>query len=215
MRLKYYPTILHVSVLAALLLTLDADSKDYTCELEIRVHHGTVYEAVPGEDFRIGCPVTFCDNSPPTVSWYKYETTKQFFVPVDVSNSSHIKTEWTLSKPLEGILYLIFQKILRIDSGEYHCRAGGSLSHNINISVYGEVPLTTVTCTTLEPESTEETSWPSVYCVVGIMGFVVIVLTAWVASKCVCKGESRDTPDLSRQPSHDALTTITIYENVK
>ncbi|KAA8579786.1 hypothetical protein FQN60_006879 [Etheostoma spectabile] len=51
MRPDYYPTILHVSVLAALLLTLDADSKDSTCESQIRVHHGQVYEAPLGKTF--------------------------------------------------------------------------------------------------------------------------------------------------------------------
>ncbi|XP_039648665.1 leucine-rich repeats and immunoglobulin-like domains protein 1 isoform X2 [Perca fluviatilis] len=185
---------------------------DSTCDIEIRVRRGTVYKALLGEDLRINCPVAFCNNSPLTVSWYKFETTKP--VPVDVSSSSHIKTEWTHLKPLEGISYLIFQKILRNDSGQYQCHTGGSMSHSINVSVYGEVKLTTVTWTTLEPESTEETFWPNVYRVVGIMAFVITVLTVWVASSCGCKGESRDTPDLSCQPSHDALTTTTIYENV-
>ncbi|TDG96279.1 hypothetical protein EPR50_G00238460 [Perca flavescens] len=128
-------TVLHVSILAGLLLTLNADNNDSTCDIEIRVRRGTVHEALLGEDLRINCPVAFCNNSPLTVSWYKYETSKP--VPVDVSSSSHIKTEWTRPKPLEGISYLIFQKILRNDSGQYQCTTGGSMSHSINISVYG------------------------------------------------------------------------------
>ena len=39
-------------------------------------------------------------------------------------------------------------------------------------------------------ESTEETFWPNVYRVVGIMAFVITVLTVWVASSCGCKGEN-------------------------
>ncbi|XP_078099641.1 uncharacterized protein LOC144512673 isoform X2 [Sander vitreus] len=209
MRLNYCLTI-HVSILAALFLTLDADSNDSTCDIEIRVHRGMVHEALPGEDLRINCPVAFCNNSPPTVSWYKYETAIAS-VPVDVSSSSHIKIEWTLVKPLEGISYLIFQKILRNDAGEYRCQTGDSVSHSINVSVdgYGERNVTRN-----DTKSTEEIFWPYVYRVVGIMAFVIIVLTVWVASRCGCKGESRDTPDLSSQPSHDALTTTTIYTSV-
>ncbi|XP_031148039.2 B- and T-lymphocyte attenuator-like [Sander lucioperca] len=136
MRLDYCLTTLHVSILAALFLTLDADSQNSTCDIEIRVRRSTVYEAVPGKDLQINCPVAFCNNSPPRISWYKYETTTP--VPVDVSSSSHIKTRWTPLKPLEGISYLIFQKILRNDSGEYRCQTGDSVSHKIYVSVDGE-----------------------------------------------------------------------------
>ncbi|XP_034720981.1 B- and T-lymphocyte attenuator-like [Etheostoma cragini] len=191
MRPHHCWTVLHVSILAGLLLTLNADSKDSACELEIRVHHGKVYEAVPGEDFRIHCPVTFCNSSPPTVSWYKYETTKQFFVPVDVSNSSHIKKEWTLSKPLEGISYLIFQKILRNDLGEYQCRAGGSMSHNINISVHGDGESNGTRNGTDTMHSYPENLWMYMYFAAGIVPFVIIVIILSVVSMRGCKGKPK------------------------
>ncbi|XP_068575998.1 B- and T-lymphocyte attenuator-like [Cebidichthys violaceus] len=202
-------TILRVSVCAALLLTLDADSEDSDCEVEVKVSKNTVYEAVLGEDLQIHCTVEFCSGSPPTVSWYKSETTD---VPVNVSSSSHIKTEWTLLKDLEGRSFLIFQKVRRNDSGEYQCQVGGSISHYIQVSVHGE--LTTVALMTSEPDllvTETATFWPFVYRVVGITVIFILMLSLCVASRRMCKGQSRDTP--SRQPSHDALPPSPIYEN--
>ncbi|XP_028427996.1 uncharacterized protein LOC114551107 isoform X2 [Perca flavescens] len=62
-------------------------------------------------------------------------------------------------------------------------------------------------------KSPEDSFWPYVYRGVGLMVFVLIMLTLCVASRCRCKGESSDTPDLSCQPSHDALPPTHIYEN--
>ncbi|XP_078099639.1 B- and T-lymphocyte attenuator-like [Sander vitreus] len=186
-------TILHVSILAGLLLILNADSNDSTCDIEIRVHRGMVHEALPGEDLRINCPVAFCNNSPPTVSWYKYETAIAS-VPVDVSSSSHIKTEWTLLKPLEGISYLIFQKILRNDSGEYRCRTGGGVSHSINVSVdgYGERNVTRndTKGSFLDPEPREDL-WMYMYFAAGIVSFVIIVIILSVVSMRGCTGKPK------------------------
>ncbi|XP_078099643.1 uncharacterized protein LOC144512673 isoform X4 [Sander vitreus] len=193
MRLNYCLTILHVSILAALFLTLDADSEVSNCKVEIKVG-STVYEALLGEDLRINCTVAFCNNSQPTVSWYKVGETKR----VPVKGCSHIKTECKLVKHLEGISFLVFEKIRTSDSGVYQCKVGCSMSLEISVSVH---------------ESPEDTFWPYVYRGVGLMVFVLIMLTLCVATRCWCKGESRHTPDLSCQPSHDALPPTHIYEN--
>ncbi|XP_030265279.1 obscurin-like [Sparus aurata] len=132
MRLNCCLTILHVSILAALLVHLEAYSED--CEVEIRVRRNTVYKASVGEELRINCTVVFCNNSPPTVSWFKPGETY-----VNVGSSSLIKTEWKKLDDSRGISYLVFKKIHMSDSGEYQCRSGGSMSHNINVSVSGEV----------------------------------------------------------------------------
>ncbi|XP_037618259.1 B- and T-lymphocyte attenuator-like isoform X1 [Sebastes umbrosus] len=216
MRPNYCLTILHVSIFAALLITLDADGEESDCDVEIKVHRNTIYGADLGEDLKIDCTVAFCNDPPPTVSWYKREKT---FVPVNVSSSSHIKMEWRLSDHLEGKSILIFQNILRSDSGLYQCGSGSSLSHNINVTVYdyvvaNDVMHTTVTWTTSKPE-TIEYSWRFVYHVVRITLFVILVITFCVASMCGCKGKSRDTPSRRRQPSHDALPTTHIYDNVR
>ncbi|XP_037618272.1 B- and T-lymphocyte attenuator-like [Sebastes umbrosus] len=135
MRPNYCLTILHVSILAALLITLDADGDDSDCEVEVKVRRNTVYGVALGGDLEIHCTVAFCTYPPPTVSWYKLDKT---FVPVNVRSSSHIKTKWELLDRLEGRSLLIFQKILRSDSGLYQCGSGSSLSHNINVTVIGE-----------------------------------------------------------------------------
>ncbi|XP_037618282.1 B- and T-lymphocyte attenuator-like [Sebastes umbrosus] len=135
MRPNYCLTILHVSIFAALLITLDADGDDSDCEVEVKVHRNTIYGVAFGGDLEIHCPIAFCNYPPPTVTWYKLNKT---VVPVNVSSSSHIKTELELLKYLEGRSLLIFQKILRSDSGVYQCGDGSSLSHNINVTVYGE-----------------------------------------------------------------------------
>ncbi|XP_044043048.1 leucine-rich repeats and immunoglobulin-like domains protein 1 isoform X2 [Siniperca chuatsi] len=196
-------------------INVSVDGEDSKCEVEIRVRRNTVYEAFLGDDLRINCTVLFCNNSPPTISWYKLEKTN---VNVNVSGSSHIKTEWKTLNHVEGISYLIFQNILTSDSGVYYCQSGHSVGHSINVSVDGDFELTTVTWTTSEPESStiQHTVW--LYRVVGIMVFVIIVIIICVASKSGCKGvccagESRNTPDPSCQPSHDAWSTIHIYEN--
>ncbi|XP_037618260.1 B- and T-lymphocyte attenuator-like isoform X3 [Sebastes umbrosus] len=211
MRPNYCLTILHVSIFAALLITLDADGDEYDCEVELKVHRNTIYGAILGEDLEIDCTVAFCNYPPPTVSWDKLDKT---FVPVNVSSSSHIKTEWKLSDDLEGKSILIFQKILRSDSGVYQCGDGSSVSHNINVTVHDDGMRTNVTQTTSKPE-TIEYSWRFVYHVVRITLFVILVITFCVASMCGCKGKSRDTPSRRRQPSHDALPTTHIYDNVR
>ncbi|XP_075950886.1 uncharacterized protein LOC142952810 isoform X2 [Anarhichas minor] len=203
-------TILRVSVCAALLLTLDADSEESDCGVEVNVDRDIVYEAVLGEDLRIHCTVEFCSGSPPTVSWYKRERTDH--VPVNVSSSSHIKTEWKLLKHLEGRSFLIFQKVRRNDSGEYQCEGGGSLSHYIDVSVHGELTNVAVMASEMTSEMTselvtEDTFWPFVFRAVGTTVFFILMLTLCVASRRKC----RATP--SRQPSHDALPPSPIYEN--
>ncbi|XP_078021941.1 B- and T-lymphocyte attenuator-like isoform X2 [Epinephelus lanceolatus] len=185
MRPIYHLNIFQVSILAALFLRLEADSEDSDCEVDLKVARDTVYETVTGEDLRINCTVAFCNNSPPTVTWYKREKTD---FPVDVS--SRIKMEWELVNHS----FLIFQNIFRSDSGVYQCQSGGIVSHNINVSVH-------------ESPAAQDTFWPYVYCVVGIMAFVIIVVAIYVGSRCGCKGKSRDTREPNHQPPRDAATT--------
>ncbi|XP_038576241.1 B- and T-lymphocyte attenuator-like [Micropterus salmoides] len=215
MRPNYSLTMHHVYILATLVLTLEADSEDSNCEVQIKVRRNIVYKAFLGNILRINCTVGFCNSSPPTVSWFKHEKTS---FPVNVSSGSHIKTEWKALKHLEGVSYLVFQNIHSNDSGVYYCQSGLMGGHIINVSVSGDVELTTVTWTTseLEISTIQEIVW--LYRLVGIMAFVIIVIIIYVTSKSGCKGvrcagESRHTPDPSCQPSHQALSTIHIYEN--
>ncbi|XP_035811541.1 B- and T-lymphocyte attenuator-like isoform X2 [Amphiprion ocellaris] len=179
-------TFLLVLILAVLVFTLDGgDSEDEECTTEFKVRRNTVYKALVGQELRINCTIVFC-NSSTTVSWYKFEGT---YFPVDVSSSSHIKTEWKMLKELEGISFLVFPNILRSDSGD--------------------VELSTVTPTTQDSVNTAAVDifWPFVYRTVGLMVLVIIGISIWIIPKRACKGKSQSTTDPSLQPQHH------IYEN--
>ncbi|XP_075950884.1 B- and T-lymphocyte attenuator-like isoform X2 [Anarhichas minor] len=209
MRPNHRWTVLHVFILAGMLLTLKADGEESDCEVEVKVDRNTVYEAVLGEDLRINCTVEFCSGSPPTVSWYKRETTN---VPVNVSSSSHIKTEWKLLKQLEGRSFLIFQKVRRNDSGAYQCQGGGSLSHYINVSVHGDGGGTNVTKNngtriTLEQEPSEDL-WLYMYFAAGIVAFVIIVIIISVVSMRGCKGKSKSKKETQTDNQYIAIPMV-------
>ncbi|CAK6980801.1 B- and T-lymphocyte attenuator-like [Scomber scombrus] len=190
MRPNHSWTFLHVSVLAGLLLTLNAESEDDDCVPDIKVRRNTVYNTSLGKNLRIKCPVTLCNNSQPPISWNKLEKNA---VPVNFNRSTHIKTEWENSTPEEGISVLIFQNIQRSDSGRYLCQTGGSVSHYISVSVYdnGERPNDTQENATITSESDHKQlgdQWMYVYSAAGIVGFVVIVTIISVISMRGCKG---------------------------
>ncbi|XP_049919318.1 B- and T-lymphocyte attenuator-like isoform X2 [Epinephelus moara] len=190
MRPNHCWTVLQVSILAALLLTLNADSKDSDCEVDLKVARDTVYEALPGEDLRINCIVAFCNDSPPTVTWYKREKTD---IPVDVS--SRIKMEWKHVNRSEGISFLIFQNIFRNDSGVYQCGIGDIVSHNINVSVHDHDGRTNAsgmnsTAPTLKPETLSDL-FRYIYFGAGIVAFVTVVIIISIVSMHGCKGKSK------------------------
>ncbi|XP_068575880.1 uncharacterized protein [Cebidichthys violaceus] len=209
MRPDHRWTVLHVFISAGMLLTLKANSEDSDCEVEVKVSKNTTYEAVLGEDLQIHCTVEFCSGSPPTVSWYKRETTD---VPVNVSSSSHIKTEWTLLKDLEGRSFLIFQKVRRNDSGGYQCQVGGSISHYIHVSVHGDDGRTNgtnndTTGTTVDQNSTDHL-WLYMYFAAGIVAFVIIVIIISVVSMRGCKGKSNSKKKTQTENQYMAIPMV-------
>ncbi|XP_004570223.3 B- and T-lymphocyte attenuator [Maylandia zebra] len=192
-------TILHVSILVGLLLTLNAQS-DSDCSTEIRVRRNTVYNASAGQQLWINCPVFFCNDSPTTVTWYKVE---EAIVPVNVSGDSHIKTDLKPLNKSVWIFYLIFQNILRHDSGQYQCQGGGSMGHAITVNVYDHAEITTITqnnltVSTTAPDNTE-TLLPYVYSAAGIATFVIIVIIISVISMRGCKGKPKKDSQAENQ----------------
>ncbi|XP_051283199.1 B- and T-lymphocyte attenuator-like [Dicentrarchus labrax] len=221
MRLNFCLTVLCMSILAASILSVETDSEDSDCEFELRVRRNTVYEVFLGEDLKINCTVRFCNDSGPTVSWYKFE---KGFVPVNVSSGSHIKTGWEDVKHLEGISYLIFKNILMSNSGVYQCRSGLIVGHPINVSVIDCVELTDVTVQTntmtfnSSSPTVQDARLPYVYRLAAIMVFVIILIIIWATSKYGCKGvccagRSRDKSDPSCQRSRRSLRNTHVYEN--
>ncbi|XP_068446294.1 B- and T-lymphocyte attenuator-like [Clinocottus analis] len=199
MRPNHRWTVLHVFILAGMLLPLKAGDEASECEVAVRVHQNTVYAAVLGEDLRINCTVEFCSGSPPRVFWYKQETTA---VPVNVSSSSHIKTEWKLLNRSVGTSFLIFQNVRRNDSGRYQCGSEESISHNINVSVHGVGERTNVTknndASGTTPEPTRDL-WLYLYFAAGIGAFVIIVIIISVASMRGCIGKSKKQTQTENQ----------------
>uniref|UniRef100_A0A3B4TM01 B- and T-lymphocyte attenuator-like n=1 Tax=Seriola dumerili TaxID=41447 RepID=A0A3B4TM01_SERDU len=185
MRPNRYWTVLNVSILALLVLALNADSED--CETVIKVQRNTLYEAFVGQEFTMNCTVSFCNSSPPSVSWHKVD---QPIDPVNVSSGSHIKTEWKELSHSEGTSYLIFQKILVSDSGLYQCRGGDGVSHNINVSVHGSP-----TPTPQLPENILMYVYPAA----GIVTLVVIVIVLSIISMRGCKGKTKKETQTENQ----------------
>ncbi|XP_042070513.1 B- and T-lymphocyte attenuator-like isoform X2 [Haplochromis burtoni] len=232
--MKHYlcRTILYLLIFTVLILTPDAQS-DSDCSTEIRVRRNTVYNASAGQQLWINCTVIFCNDSPPTVTWYKVE---EAIVPVNVRGESHIITAWKHFKDSAGIFYLIFQNILRSDSGQYQCQGGGSMGHAITVNVYdhGEITvtqnnvrdhgeITTVTqnnltvSTTSAPENTE-TLLPYVYSAAGIATFVIIVIIISVISMRGCKGKPKKDSQAENQmeiPMVDQFFSKVIFKQRK
>ncbi|KAF3688481.1 B- and T-lymphocyte attenuator B- and T-lymphocyte-associated protein Precursor [Channa argus] len=194
--------VLHVFILSVLLLNLNADSQDSDqCSPEIKVRRNTLYNVSLGEDLRISCPLTLCNNSQPTVTWYKLGKKD---VLVNVSSASHIRQEWEPLQHLEGTSFLFFENILSNDSGQYRCQSGNSVGHFITISVnavdkhHNDTFKSTTNTTTSHPYKPENL-WMYIYSAAGIVVFVFIVITISIISLQGCKGKSKKETETESQ----------------
>ncbi|KAK5891278.1 hypothetical protein CgunFtcFv8_018549 [Champsocephalus gunnari] len=126
------------------------------------------------------------------VDWFKHEQTD---VPVNVSSSSRIKTQWETINKSEGISFLVFPNIRLNDSGMYQCKSGDSSSHYINVFVHVDdgrgrttVPQKNESSTHSEPKVD---SWIYMYLAAGIVPFIIIVIIISVLM-CRCQGKSKN-----------------------
>ncbi|XP_061572071.1 B- and T-lymphocyte attenuator-like isoform X2 [Cololabis saira] len=178
MRPNHRWTPLDVSILALLFLTLNADTgEDSGCSSEIKVRRNTEYKAVLGEDFRIECPVAFCNAAPPEVRWYKDEISGRHAIN---SSDGHTEVEWKHENESAGKSYLIFRNIQKNDEGFYWCQMPDTVGHKIKVSVNED-----------QPESPENV-WLYLYCGAGIVLFVIIAIIISVISMRGCKGKSKE-----------------------
>ncbi|MED6271263.1 hypothetical protein CHARACLAT_018408 [Characodon lateralis] len=204
MRPDQHWTTLSWSIWAVLFLTLKADNEE--CTIELQVRRSTIYKASLGQQLRIDCPVVFCNNPPPPVSWYKIE---EKHVRLNVNNNSHIKIGWKMSNPLEGTSYLLFQNIVRNDLGTYQCESGGSVGHAINITVNGATHVANNSNNSNSKKITNNTNQTNIeptdtflmymYSAAGIVAFVIIVIIISVISMQGCKGKSRKEKQTENQ----------------
>ncbi|XP_017164446.1 B- and T-lymphocyte attenuator-like [Poecilia reticulata] len=183
--------LFYVLISARLMVPLDAD--DDECTTDLKVRRNTIYKVNLGEQLRIECPVKFCNNLPPTICWTKV---KEELICLNDNNTNHIKTEWKISYPSEGIFYLVFQSIIMSDSGGYYCKGGGSVSHIIYINVDDmgtkdtRKPIINDTNDQSETEPADRFLL-YMYSAAGIGSFVIIVIIISVIFMRGCKGKSR------------------------
>lgn len=175
----------------AILFRTSTSAEDEECTTDLQVRRNTIYEAIPGQQLRMECPVKFCNILPPPVFWYKFEGKNVRLID---NNSSHIEIQWE-SDVLKGKSYLIFHYITSRDSGGYQCQSEGSVSHTIYINVNGENNSTNTNKSTSETnnQSTTESKhlWMYVYSAAAIGSFVIIVIIISVICMVRCKGKSR------------------------
>nr|XP_040041118.1 uncharacterized protein LOC120824356 isoform X6 [Gasterosteus aculeatus aculeatus] len=198
MRPNHGWTVLQAFVLAGMLLDLKADYEDTSCEMDVKVNQNTSFETFLGEDLRINCTVEFCSDSTPSVSWNKQENN----VRINISSSAHIKTEWKRLGDLVGMSFLIFQNVGIDDSGLYQCKAGGIVSHLINVSVHGDDERNNFSNDTTGSPSGQKPSadpWLYAYVAAGIVAFVATVVIITVASLRGCKGKSKKETQVENQ----------------
>ncbi|XP_043965386.1 B- and T-lymphocyte attenuator-like isoform X2 [Gambusia affinis] len=175
MRLEHRWIVLIWSIWTVQFLTTEADDDD--CTIELQVRRNTFYKAGLGQELRIECPVLFCNNLPPKICWYKV---KEEHICLNYNNSNHIKTEWKILNPSEGIFYLLFQSLTRNDSGEYRCEGGSSVSHSIFIDVYDD-----------QSKTEADKFLMYMYSAAGIGSFVIIVIIISVICMRGCKEKSK------------------------
>ncbi|MEQ2285994.1 hypothetical protein AMECASPLE_037646, partial [Ameca splendens] len=112
-----------------------------------------------------------------------------------------------MSNPLEGTSYLLFQNIVRNDSGIYQCESGGNVGHNINIIVNGTHVANNSNNSnnsqTLpngkDKQSDSNAILIYVYSAAGIGAFVIIVIIISVICMQGCKGKSRKEKQTENQ----------------
>lgn len=97
----------------------------------------TVYNVSLGEYLEIPCSVKFCQKTEKIVTWTKLKV--NVLRKVLMSSSSHISTKLIMSSPLEGMSYLMFNRIRESDSGLYRCESGDTMSFFIQVSVNGKL----------------------------------------------------------------------------
>lgn len=92
---------------------------------------GTMKRVIESSEETLGF-TAFCNSSPPTVSYSYSIILKTEYVPVLVLVHGHVKAEWEHLTHSDWRSFLIFQQVLRSDSG------GGRGSHDITVYVEGQ-----------------------------------------------------------------------------
>lgn len=184
------------------------------CEIILKVNRNTVYEAYVGEQLKIACPVQFCNDSTPTITWFKLEKDNS----ISVNFNNRVKTEW-MQTNYDGRSLLIFPNVLSNDSGHYQCRSGDVVSHTIRVNVFSLPNPETEAAAEVEADpQTQSFVLSCVFRLVGLKLFFIVIAGVFVALK---KHKNKRVPSDSlhlrtlpqAEPGYDPINPAHIYEN--
>ncbi|XP_063298329.1 B- and T-lymphocyte attenuator-like isoform X2 [Pelobates fuscus] len=113
---RSYTLLIAISVLT---LYVDHVIAIEPCVNGIDIHRHTQYNLSIGETFSLKCPVRFCSEGAPNMTWCKHNGGS--CQPIDTD--SRISFEWTEYRAHYAVYLLKFQSINLTDSGFYGCSA--------------------------------------------------------------------------------------------
>ncbi|XP_071400234.1 B- and T-lymphocyte attenuator-like isoform X1 [Centroberyx affinis] len=172
-----------------LLVDKQAQGQGLDCIPDLTVRRGTELKASRGEQLKINCPVIFCSNPPPTVTWYKIKPDYPY--PYPVERTDRIQTWWRDLTENSGIAVLLFTNVSEADAGLYQCRGNfisvpdvdTVVSHRISVTVTADAAIEDPVRTTISPEGemANQTSFLSFHVdVARLVLFTVVTLVVLV-----------------------------------
>ncbi|CAL8390905.1 unnamed protein product [Boreogadus saida] len=176
-------------LLPLLLLSSSTSGASGQCAEEIFVRRNQVFVAQEGEPLEVQCPVSFCSDPPPRVSWVKYTKGSDKDKPGSV-----LESRWEGRSDSSGVSYLTFTHLLLNHSGEYRCGTSFTKGHIINITVTGSAEVSVEE----DDERRAERGGPArlppyLWASAGVLLCVVAVVTLSLASLQRCPGDPRRT----------------------
>ncbi|XP_056444756.1 B- and T-lymphocyte attenuator-like isoform X1 [Gadus chalcogrammus] len=174
-------------LLPLLLLSSSTSGASGQCAEEIMVRRNQVLVAQEGEQLEVECPVSFCSDPPPRVSWVKYTNGSDKDKPGSV-----LESRWEGLSNSSGVSYLTFTHLLLNHSGEYRCETNFTKGHIINITVTGSAEVS------VEEDDDRRADrggpaqlQPYLWASAGVLLCVVVVVTLSVVSLQRCPGDPR------------------------
>ncbi|XP_046887147.1 B- and T-lymphocyte attenuator-like isoform X2 [Hypomesus transpacificus] len=157
-------------------LGMKTKGQEADCLPHVRVHRNTVMNASSGEDLRMECPVHFCSDAQPVISWCKLDDSNNCS---PFNRSARTETHWQNLTYNTGISFLNMKDVSTNDTGQYRCQYRSDLSHSIKIIVSERADITTTLY-----EKTEKKILHDIVNVAWIVLFTVLTVVCMVLFGC-------------------------------